>query len=111
MPLNTATNTNTAAAPMPIHSMNAPGANASAANSSSANAPQPTTSQRMSASERRRRLPAALLSWLASACFASSATPAIEPITPLASIGISTSFWFGELASSLNASTYFCATK
>jgi hypothetical protein len=40
------------------------------------------------------------MSWLASACFASSATPAIEPITPLASIGISTSFWFGELASS-----------
>src|SRR5262249_46176563 len=48
---------------------------------------------------------------VAIASFASSAAPAIAPITPEASSGISTSFSFGAEAILAKASTYFCATK
>src|SRR5690606_16726541 len=71
----------------------------------------PAHGQRPSGGELPRAAAAVRSSCLATSSFASSATPAMEPITPLASIGISTSFWFGEVASSLKASTYFCATK
>src|SRR6185437_14930998 len=54
---------------------------------------------------------------LAAACccpsdsLASSAMPAIAPITPVASIGSSSIFWFGEAAIAFSASTYLLATK
>src|SRR5690606_37496908 len=121
IPGTSSTARNTAAAASPIQSMKAPGASASAANSSSATAAQPTTSQRSSTAQ----LPAGKVGrggggWLPprgadcclpSASVASSAMPAIEPMMPLDSIGMSTNFWFGAVASFSNASTYFCATK
>src|SRR5687768_5447646 len=48
---------------------------------------------------------------LDNASFASSAMPPSAPNNPADSIGIMNTFWFGEVANSLSASTHFCATK
>src|SRR5690606_3958819 len=119
IPGTASTARNTATAAKAIHSMKAPGASASAANSSSATVAQATTSQRRSIAQpspgKVERGGGGLRGGadccLASASLASSATPATEPMMPVASIGISTNFWFGAVASFSNACTYFCATK
>ena len=52
-----------------------------------------------------------LLGWRCMASLASSAMPPSAPNKPADSIGIMNTFWFGEVANSFSASTYFCATK